>query len=275
MTYIIYLIVGISTGIYSGLLGLGGGIVVVPSLLLVFRNLHLFPEDSNMHIAVATSLASMVFTASASSLAYNKRRLIIWPIFWNILPGLITGAVSGVLIAKNISSDMLANNFGIVLILIAIHIFFHHKPSPVTEQFELNLYRRITIILLAVTVGLVAGFFGIGGGILIIPALIYFGISIRQASGTAAICGFPGSLLGSLMFMLSSPPEQVPGLIGFVYWPAAIIIAISSMIFAPVGVKLASSFPQKVLRRIFSVTLIGVGLNLVDPLFKLVKHNLL
>lgn len=275
MTYLIYFLVGISTGIYSGLLGLGGGIVVVPSLLLIFRNLHLFPEYTNMHIAVATSLSIMIFTSSASTFAYNKRRLVIWPIFWNFIPGLCVSAFAGVLIAKNISSEMLANNFGILLILIAIHIFFHHKPSVITEQFELTIYRKIILVFISICVGLLAGFFGIGGGILIIPILIYFGLDIRQASGTGAICGLPGALLGSLIFMLSQAPEPAPGLIGFVYWPAAIIIAASSMLSAPVGVKLATIFPQKALRRIFSVTLIFVGLNLIDPMFKLVKQNLL
>lgn len=271
MVYLIYFLVGISTGIYSGLLGLGGGIVVVPALLIIFRNISLFPEVTNMHIAVATSLAAMIFTASASTFAYNKRRLVIWPVFWNFVPGLCIGAFSGVLIAKNMSSKTLATNFGIILILIAIHIFFRHKPSIMTEKFELNNFRRISLVCLSVCVGLLAGFFGIGGGILIIPVLIYFGLNIRQASGTAAICGLPGAALGSLVFMLSQAPEQVPGLIGFVYWPAAIIIAASSMMFAPFGVKLATIFPQKILRRIFSTTLIFVGLNLVDPIFKVVR----
>lgn len=275
MIYIIYFLVGISTGLFAGLLGLGGGIVVVPSLLLIFKITGLFPDSNAMHIAVGTSLATMIFTSSASSYSYNRKRFVIWPILWRLLPGLSIGVIVGSIIARQISSQTLTDYFGIILILIAIHIFFRHKPSLDSEELKLDSLKKILLFFLSIVVGLLAAFFGLGGGILVIPTLIFFGLNIRQAAGTAAMCGLPSALLGTALFMISNAPIQIPGLIGFVYWPAAVIIATSSMLFAPLGVKVATNIPHKVLRRIFSITLITAGLNLIDPMFKLIRQNLL
>lgn len=262
MIFILYLIVGIFAGLFSGMLGIGGGIIVVPALIFIFKNTIFFTNDLIIHIAVATSLATMIFTTSSSAFAYNKRSLINWKIFGKFFPGLCCGLFFGSLISIYISSDKLIISFALFLATIAIYLFFYKKNAISSNELSLE-NKKSFLILFSIIIGFLASTFGIGGGILIVPFFLSIGMNIRNASGTSSICAVPIAILGTILFTIIGWNEvNKPGAFGFIYWPAALIISCTSMLAAPLGVRIAGCCNPLILQRIFSVILIITAINL-------------
>ncbi|HEX4044884.1 MAG TPA: sulfite exporter TauE/SafE family protein [Gammaproteobacteria bacterium] len=266
--YLSYLILGAFAGLCAGLLGIGGGIIVVPilSLLLLAQG---FPPALLMHTAVGTSLAIMIFTALSSSYAYYRRDLIVWPLFYKFVPGLLFGTIMGSLIARYLSSTHLQLAFAIFLLLIALHLFFEKAYRPVSKEIisETVTVHYLKIIIAASTIGILSGFFGIGGGSMMVPFFVYYHIEMHKATGTSALCGLPLAIVGTLTQIFTGWDlailHQVPsGTTGYIYWPAAITVAITSVIFAPIGTRLAVWLPAKSLKRIFAMILILTAISL-------------
>ncbi len=265
MIYFLYVLAGISTGILSGLFGIGGGIIIVPTLLIIFKNLHLFPINSIMPIATATSQAAIIFTSASSALAYNKQSLIIWPVFWRFLPGISLGIIFGKILAQYLSNETLIKGFAIFLIVIAIHLFFKKDKDATTHPQNMTLFTQILVFILSICIGILAMFFGIGGGIMIVPTFLFLGLNIRNAAGTSAMCGVFIALMATLICMIIKVDHHYtyPGLIGNVYWPVALIITSVSVFCAPIGVKIAGKFQQKILRKLFSIILTCIATHLI------------
>ena len=193
---LLYLLVGVVAGILAGLLGVGGGIIVVPALSLLFSH-GLFSSTLVMHMAVGTSLAIMIFTAASSGYAYRRRNLVFWPLFWKLLPVYYLGTITGAIVAKHISSRNLTIAFAFFLILIAIRMFFSKLVKgrkAITNIFVLTI--------ISFGVGMFSGFFGIGGGIIMVPFFIYCSLEIYKATGTSSICGFPLAIIGTLSLIM-------------------------------------------------------------------------
>jgi len=254
-----YLMLGVIAGLVGGLLGLGGGILIVPALLFLFIWQGM-PADILMHLAVATSLFTIVFTSMSSSYAHHKHQAVLWLQVFLLTPGIIIGAVFGALLADYISSDILRRLFGIFEILVACQIGFSVKPSA-----QRSLPGRNGMLIAGGGIGFLSTILGIGGGTLTVPFLVWCHVDIRKAVATSSACGFPIAMAGTLAMIYTgldskSLPENT---IGYVYWPAAVLILITSVLFAPVGAKLAHSMPVDSLKRVFAIVLACVGLRML------------
>lgn len=261
LEYGLFLLTGALAGILAGLLGVGGGIIVVPVLDRVLPA-H-FPSDLSMHMAVGSSLAIMIFTSLSSGYAYFRRGLIVWPLFYKFLPGLLLGSVTGSFIAMYLSGDILRKAFGIFVIVVALYMFL---SKQIRTGEKLPGFFKLSFV--GFIVGIISGLFGIGGGIMIVPFFVYCSVEMLKATGTSSICAFPLAIVGTLSLIItgwtSDLSVPVPaGTTGYVYWPAVFFVSVTSILFAPIGTRIAVWLPKGVLKRMFSVLLVIIGINLM------------
>ncbi len=254
-----YLVLGVMSGMLAGLLGLGGGILIVPSLLLLFIWQGL-PAEILMHLAVATSLFTIIFTSISSSYTHHKHHAVLWSQVFLLTPGIIIGAMLGAFLTDHMSSDFLRRLFGLFEILVACQIGFSIKPTA-----QRSLPGRNGMLIAGGGIGTLSTILGIGGGTLTVPFLTYCHIDIRKAVASSSACGFPIALTGTLMMIFTGQDavSLLENNIGYVHWPAAILILITSILFASVGARLAHSMPVDYLRRIFAVVLFCIGLGML------------
>jgi uncharacterized membrane protein YfcA len=260
MEYVWYLLTGLLSGFLAGLFGIGGGIVVVPMLAFLFA--HHFPYPLIMHMAISTSLAAMIFTAMASASAHYRRGFIDFYLFYRFSPGLLVGVIIGFVLAMQFSSTHLRVAFGIFLLLNAVYMMFSKKgAAKATERPH-----ALMLGLMGIFVGMLSSFFGVGGGIVMIPFFVFCGIETHRATGTSALCGLPVAVTGSVLAIISgemSMIDSTPGLLGFVYWPAALLVAFSSILSAPLGTRISVYLPSPILNWIFSILLVVIGVTLL------------
>lgn len=254
------LLLGVFAGITAGLLGLGGGVIIVPVLVWLFHTIIPVPPDSLMHIAVGTSLATIVVTASSSILSHHRRGAVLWSAVKKLAPGLVIGTLIGSVIADTLASDTLKTIFGIFLLFVALQIGFGAQP-PAHRQ--LPNWRES--LLAGSGIGILSGLVGIGGGSLTVPFLTWCNVSIRHAVATSAACGLPIALTGTIGFIINGwhLNEQLIWSSGYIYWPAFMAIVPTSLLFAPVGAKLAHIIPLDILKKIFALFLVGMGLEML------------
>lgn len=254
-----YLVVGVLAGITAGLMGLGGGIIIVPALLFLFIRQG-FPDNILMHLAVATSLATIVVTALTSTYAHHRHRAVLWNSVKLLVPGIILGSLLGAVIADSLPSDRLRMAFGIFECLVAAQIGFGFRPSP-----QRDLPGTSSMVAAGGGIGALSTVLGIGGGTLTVPFLLWCNVNIRNAVATSAACGFPIALAGSVAMMITGwdHPDLPAGSTGYVYWPAALPILAASALAAPLGARLAHRLPVATLRRIFAVVLGLIGLRML------------
>lgn len=255
----LYLLTGIFAGILAGLLGVGGGVVVVPGLLYAFTA-HGFPNTMVMHMAAATSLAAMVGTTMVSVYSHHGREAVRWSVFWKMLPGIIFGSILGVCVAALLSSHGLQIIFAIFLIYVALKIFFtsHHQQ----KIWQLNLW---WLNLGGLAAGVSSGLLGIGGGLFFIPLLNRFGLSFPEAAGTSAACTVPVAIMGTLSFIVVGwhLPYAFPWTSGYIYWPAVVAVTAVSTVFVFLGAWLAKRLPVPLIRKIFAVLLLITAIGLI------------
>lgn len=214
-----------------------------------------FPHDWVMHTAVATSLTVIFPTAMISAYKHHRKGGVEWSLFWYLAPGLILGAVLGVYLALLLPRDSLQLFFAAFELLIAFELW---RGSIVGASGR--KVRRNEAVAVGSGIGLVSSILGIGGGTMTVPYLVWRGVPMRVAVGTSAACGLPIAIVGAFGFyyggVLFSVPENL------VQWPVAIIMALSSVIFAPLGVRLAYTLPVDLLRKLFSLLLVLVAISL-------------
>ena len=259
VTLFSYLLLGIAAGITGGLLGLGGGIVIVPALLFLFIYQGL-PADVLMHMAVATSLATIVFTSISAAWAHHRHGAVEWDIVRLLGPGIIVGAISGAIIADQLRSDNLRIAFGIFEILVAMQIGFGIKPHA-----QRSLPGSVGMVASGSVIGTISSLLGIGGGTLTVPFLLWCNVNIRNAVATSSACGFPIAVAGTATLIITGwhytgLPE---GSSGYVYWPATVMISIASVCAAPLGAKLTHALPVNTLQRVFAVVLAAIGIRML------------
>ncbi|MEK7991467.1 MAG: sulfite exporter TauE/SafE family protein [Thiotrichaceae bacterium] len=250
------LVLGVVAGVLAGLLGVGGGLVIVPVVVWIFGQRPDFPADYLLHIAIGTSLATIIVTSMSSIIAHHRRGAVRWDIVSRIVPSLIIGALLGAVIADALPHQELKMFFAGFVLLAALKMLFNIDP-PSSHQlpkvFGLNLAGTV--------IGSISGIVGIGGGTLTVPFLTWCNIPMRNAVATSSTCGLPIALAGAAGFVITGwGLEGLPAWsLGYVYLPAFIAIVPTSMLFAPVGAKLAHTIPIKRLKQVFAILLCIVG----------------
>lgn len=239
-------------GLMAGLLGIGGGFIVVPLLLLVLPQVGI-EQSLLVHFSVGTSLACICVTSLSSAYAHQSRHAINWLILKPIVPGLILGALLGSILAGIIKGPILVMVFVSGALFTAVYLMSEHKPH--SEQTTTN---GVIYFLYAKFTGIISSLIGIGGGSVLVPFLVYRGESMVKSIGTAAACGFPIALFGGGGFVYSGwqATNHIEYASGYIYWPAFLGIVIFSSLSAPVGAKVAHFIQEKHLKQIFAMFLI-------------------
>ena len=274
MEILIFLIIGALAGFAAGLFGVGGGTIIVPLLFIVFTQMDYSP-DSIMHLALGTSLATIIVTSISSLMAHNKKGAVMWPVFKNLAPGLALGCFLGAGIAGQISGLYLQLIVGVFLLWVAYKMFFGSK-KPVASQansaggandISSANYAKPALpskpkqLAAGGVIGIASAIFGIGGGSLTVPYLTRYNVVMQKAVGTSAACGLPIAIAGALGFMFFGMQQQVdvPNTIGFVHIYAFLGISIMSFFTAKLGAKVAHLLSPELLKKCFAILLTVVG----------------
>ncbi len=237
----------------SGLFGIGGGVVVIPALSMVFLHHADIPNQYLMQMAVGTSLAIMIITSLSALYAHHKRQTVRWFIAKLMLPGLIIGSIVGALIAHLLSSSFLQILFAIFLIIMGLRLLLLAQDPNVSGALPLWVVRSVSLFI-----GILSSLLGIGGGALIVPFLLRCQLDMREAAGTSVVCGLVIGIIATLSFMILGlfSRQSIAGSTGYIYWPAFFGVAVMSILFAPIGAILAHRLPTELLKRIFGVFLL-------------------
>jgi uncharacterized membrane protein YfcA len=241
----------IIAGIVAGLLGVGGGIVIVPVLYWLFTFID-FPEDLAMHMAVATSLATIITTSISSMRAHRKRGAVDFDLLKRWAPALAIGALAGGLAARVFEPAVLTGIFGTVGLLVAINLTIP-KPLVIAE----HLPKTPIQVAIATVIGFVSSLMGIGGGTLGVPTMAAFSYPIHRAVGTASAFGLVISIPAVIGFVISGwdVPGRPPLSLGYVSLIATAIILPFTTYFAPLGARIAHALEPKLVKRAFAVFL--------------------
>jgi len=244
-------------GLMAGLLGIGGGALIVPVLVIVFEGQGVDP-DIIMQAALGTSLATIVFTAISSILAHQRRGAVDWKIFWRIAPGIVVGGLLGATIAKGLSSRALHIMFVVFMFSVAVQF----ARGTMAAAAHRRLPGKVGMAVAGMVIGIASALFGIGGGSLSVPFMAWCSVPVRQAIATSSAIGLPIAVSATAGYIVAGfgdlrlPPYSV----GYVVLPAFIGIVVASTLAAPFGAKLAHRLSEVILRRIFAlfVTVLGV-----------------
>ena len=247
-----YAALGSVVGVLAGLLGIGGGLLMVPALtsLFIWQG---YPVDQVVHLALGTSMASIVVTSISSMRAHNRRGGVIWPVVKNISPGIVVGAFLATFLAAALSGVFLAVFFACFLVFVSVQMFLNKKPKP---------SREIPGFAGLFTAGLGIGGFSalvsIGGGTLSVPYLSWHNVDVKKAIGTSAAIGFPISVAGTIGYLVNGWSVDISGwlILGYVNLPAVLLISALSFFTAPLGAHLAHSLPVPVLKKGFALLLL-------------------
>jgi len=252
--------IGAFAGVLAGLLGVGGGIVLVPAFFYTFQTLG-YGGAQLMQMCLATSLATIIVTSVRSVLSHNRKGAVDWAILRGWAPGIVVGAVLGVLIAASLRSVVLQGVFGVLGVVIGLYLGFGKPEWRIGPEMPGGVKRA----MLSPVVGFLSVLMGIGGGSFGVPLMSLYGVPIHRAVATAAgfgvIIAVP-SVIGFL-FVEIAPENRPPYTLGAVNGIAFLIVIAMTLITAPWGVRLAHAMDPKPLRRVFAVFLTLVALNML------------
>ena len=244
-----YAAVGAAVGFFAGMLGIGGGAIMVPLLVMMFEAQGM-PKSQILHLAVGTGMATILFTSVASVRAHAARGAIRWDIAMNVTPGILLGGLVGSAIASFIPPLVFAAVFTAVIYIAATLLLLDRKPRPSREAPG---FPGMSAFGFAVSA--VSAFSAIGGAFMTVPFMLWCNVPLLSAIGTAAAIGFPIALSGTVGFIATGLREPaLPAYsLGFVYLPAMAGIVVASMLTAPVGAATAHRLPTAWLKRIFAI----------------------
>ena len=257
MEILTLVVMGGLAGVMAGLLGIGGGALIVPVLVMVFEAQHVNPGVI-MQAALGTSMATIVFTAVSSVLAHQRRSAVIWSIFRTITPGIVVGSLLGASIAHVLAGRTLRIMFLVFMFLLALQM----SRGTMATSAHRRLPGAAGVSAVGGVIGLLSAFFGIGGGSMSVPFMTWCGVPARQAIATSAAIGFPIALSAAVGYVVAGWNAEglPPWSVGYVVLPAFAGIVVASMLAAPLGARLAHRLSDATLRRIFAafVTILGV-----------------
>ncbi|GLT18137.1 UPF0721 transmembrane protein [Vibrio zhanjiangensis] len=242
-------------GILAGLLGIGGGLIVVPALLFLLPLAGIEP-DICMQIALATSLSSIIVTSGSSALNHFKLGNVdIYVVKW-LMPGVVVGGFLGANVAEWLPAEYLPKVFGFIVLGLAVQMFLSIKGHSTK-----TMPGSLATMTIGTGIGMVSSLAGIGGGSLSVPFLNRHGVEMRRAVGSSSVCGCFIAFAGMVGFILHGYQAQSlpPYSLGYVYLPALVAIASTSMLTTRIGAQMATSIPTSVLKKIFAVFLLFVA----------------
>jgi len=253
----LYLAVGAAAGLLAGLLGVGGGLVIVAALAWMLPSQGV-PAAAVMHVALATSLASIVATSLSSSRAHCKRGAVMWPTVRSLVPGLLLGGVLGAVLAGRLPDALLRLGVAGFCFIAALQLATRRTPP---DHGDAVVPQGRGLTAWGGVIGAVSALVGIGGGSLTVPLLIQRGARPVHAVGTSAACGFAIALAAAAGYAwggrdVAGMPD---GSFGYIHLPAAGAIALASVVLAPAGAALAHRLRGAVLQRVFAGFLAAMG----------------
>jgi uncharacterized membrane protein YfcA len=274
-----YLLTGAFAGFFAGLLGIGGGLIIVPVLYFIFSSQG-YDQQHVMHMALATSLATIIITSISSTYAHNKKHAVLWKVVLLLAPGICLGAWFGAIFATYINTPFLKSFFGVFELFVAALMFNSARNQ---QNNETNTIQQKNIIKPARAffggnfIGFLSAIVGIGGGTLTVPFLNWHNINIKNAVASSAACGFPIAAIGTLSYIVSGwSLNLVPQIVnselnnilptltfGYLQLNAFLLIALSSFIFAPLGARASHKLSDISLKKVFSVFLFFLGLRML------------
>jgi uncharacterized protein len=242
-----YVAMGLGSGFIAGLFGVGGGLVIVPILLMLF-NAQGFPEDQLMHLALGTAMATIVVTSISSMRAHHGHGGVRWDIFRGMAPGLVAGTLVSSLFASRVPTNTLAIIFTAIVYWASLQMLLDFKPKPSRQ-----LPGFVGLLGTGSVIGSVSSLVAAGGGFLSVPFMVMCNVPMRQAVGTSAALGMPIAAAGVLGYIAGGwSVADLPGPnAGFVYLPAFLGVVLSTIFTAPLGARLAHRLPVKLLKRAF------------------------
>lgn len=243
------------TGFSAGLLGVGGGMLTVPfiTMLLSARQ---FPATLVVHVAIATSLAVILFTSVSSLRAHHRHGAVLWPVVRYFAPGILVGSWIGPWIGAQLPSSALALFFGLFISFSATQMLLNRKPKPTRE-----LPQRPGMIAVGLVIGTLSGLVGAGGGFISVPFMSWCNVRIHNAVATSAAIGFPLALAATLsnIYFGLQEPALPSGTLGFVYLPALVLVSAGAVLTAPLGARVAHSLDVRSLKRIYALMLYALA----------------
>lgn len=246
-----FISLGVFAGFMAGLLGIGGGGIMVPLLTSIFLAQGIDPSNV-VHLALGTSMATIVTTSFSSMRAHHANGGVLWPIVKRMTPGVLIGTFLATFVAAQIPSLYLAIFFAVFMGYVSIQMFINKKPSSSHQAAS-----SLELLSVGGGIGAISALVSIGGGSLTVPYLTWRNVDIKKAIGTSAAMGLPISLAGAFGYLLNSDAgiESIPYTVGFVYVPAVLIMSLFSYFTAPFGARLAHRLPVGILKKVFGVLL--------------------
>lgn len=258
MTYLIYLALGVFAGTLSGIFGIGGGLIIVPTLLFCFKTLN-FPAEHIMHLSIGTSLSIILVTVTNAMYGHHLNKNVDWSVVKKMFFPILVGALAGGFISKGMTAKALEIIFSIYVTLVSIKMFMDIKIERDPIDTKKIFYRIVGFII-----GFKSTILGIGGGTISIPFLTWRGHPMKKAIGVSASIGIPIALAGTASYIYngldqSDLPEYS---VGYVYLPALIGVVFTSAFFARLGAKFSKRLPQDKMRKTFAIFLMLVALKI-------------
>lgn len=253
MTWLLaYVATGAAVGWIAGLLGIGGGMTLVPILAALFAA-QAIGGDHTVHLALATAMASAAFTSSASVREHHKHGAVDWSLVKRFVPGMATGSLLASFASGWVSQRALALAFAVIVFAAAINMMVGRKPKA-SHVWP----GAMALFMLGAVIGAISGLVSAGGTFLLMPVMLYFGVAMHTAIGTGAAIGIPVTAIGTLGYIAAG--WRTPGLpdphLGFVYLPALAGLVLGSLVTAPMGARAAHRLPVATLKRVFALLMI-------------------
>jgi uncharacterized membrane protein YfcA len=244
-------LIGTCTGFLAGLLGIGGGMVMVPFVTMILTHKG-YPPQYTVKMAVATSLATIAFTSLSSVRAHNQRGAVLWPVVKVLAPGILLGSLLGAQVAHALPGKLLGVFFAIFVAFSATQMLLNRKPKP-----SRTLPGRAATFGVGTGIGALSSLVGAGGAFMSVPFMLWCNIKIHDAVGTSAALGFPIAVAGTLGYIWAGHglPQMPPGSIGYLYLPGLVIISAASMLMAPLGARTAHRIDIAPMRKLFAIVL--------------------
>lgn len=262
--WLVYPLLGSFAGFIAGLFGVGGGLMLVPLLFMLFAAQG-FPEGHLMHLALGTSMATIMFTSMSSMRAHHKHGAVRWDIVKYMAPGLMLGTLSGTQIASLLPTRPLGILFTLIVYYASLQMGMGFTPPP-----SHRLPGRMGLVCTGMVIGCISSLVSAGGGFMSVPFMLWCNVAVHQAVGTSSALGFPIAVAGTLGYILSG--WHVAGLpagtLGYIYLPALAGVVIMSIVTAPVGARLAHRLPVKQLKRAFAAFLALLATKMLLDLLK-------